>query len=109
MESEDKIIEYLILSGALEMAGINAENGEFTYTMTSKMQEVMPDLYKEQLNFVNSEIMGLWEKGFVTFDLFEDDPEFSLTKKCTIADEVSQLSQQERWSLEELKRVLLTR
>jgi hypothetical protein len=40
------LLEHLIVQGAIEMSGIDA-NGEMTYAITDKLQEVHPELYME--------------------------------------------------------------
>ena len=40
------LLEHLIMQGAIEMAGIDA-NGEMTYSITDKLEEVHPELYME--------------------------------------------------------------
>jgi hypothetical protein len=105
-EPEEDIINKLILDNALEVVGIDKSNGEFLYAFTPKIKEVMPELYKDHLNTVNSEIMILWEKGFLNVDFFEEDPVVTLTDKAFIKEEVGRLSKQELWSLEEIKRLL---
>jgi hypothetical protein len=66
----------------------------------------MPELYHDHLNFVNDELMVLWEKGYVDINFLMDDPLISLTKKSNDPDELQKLSKQEKWSLQELKRVI---
>jgi hypothetical protein len=105
-EPEEDIINKLILDNALEVVGIDKSNGEFLYAFTPKIKNVMPELYKDHLNTVNSEIMILWEKGFLNVDFFEEDPVVTLTDKAFIKEEVDRLSRQELWSLEEIKRLL---
>ena len=107
-EPEEDIINKLILDNALEVVGIDKSNGEFLYAFTPKIKDVMPELYKDHLNTVNSEIMILWEKGFLNVDFFQEDPVVTLTDKAFIKEEVSRLSRQELWSLEEIKRLLKT-
>lgn len=107
MDREDeKIIDMLVLSGALQMAGINEKTGEILYQFTPKLKEVMPDLYKEHLNHVNSEIMGLWEKGFVDVDLMSDNPIVTLTEKALQQEEIDKLSSSDKWAIEEIRRIL---
>jgi uncharacterized radical SAM superfamily protein len=105
----NKEIEELILSGALEAAGIDAETGEPLYSFTTKLKAVSPELYKEHLDFVNAEIMGLWEQGFVEIDLLSENPVVKLTNKSLNSDEVNKLSKQQKWSLLEIKRVMDSR
>ena len=105
-EAISEIIDDLILKGGLEVAGIDPENGEMLYAFTPKVKEIMPELYHDHLNFVNDELMILWEKGYVDIDFLKDDPLISLTNKAHDPDEVKKRSKQERWSLQELKRVV---
>ena len=105
-EAISEIIDDLILKGGLEVAGIDPESGEMLYAFTPKVKEIMPELYHDHLNFVNDELMILWEKGYVDIDFLKDDPLISLTNKAHDPDEVKKLSKQERWSLQELKRVV---
>ena len=104
---EDEIIEMLILEGALEIGALDAETGEFLYTITPKMKDVMPELYEEHIRFVNKDILNLWEKGFVDINFLEEDPVVKVSKKAFNKEAVSQLSKQEFWALTEVKRLLL--
>jgi len=108
MENNNDEIEKLILAGGLQVAGVD-ENGELLYQFTPKMQQINQDLYKDHLNFVNSEIMKLWESGFVNIDLFAQEPIVTLTKKAFVPDALAKLTKQQRWSLEEIKRLLKSR
>jgi hypothetical protein len=103
---EDQIIEKLILNGGLETVGVDQETGEFLYSFTPKIAKLMPDLYEEHLNDVNNQIMNLWEKGFVDLNLFESDPNITLTEKSLDPDSLMTLSKQERWNLLEIMRLL---
>lgn len=103
---EDKIIDDLILKGGLEVAALDEDTGEMLYSFTPKIQELMPDLYDEHIRGVNSEVMNLWEKGFLNLDLFEKDPIITITPKALNKEEIQGLSKQERWSLFEIIRLL---
>jgi hypothetical protein len=103
---EDQIIEKLILNGGLETVGVDQETGELLYSFTPKIAKLMPDLYQEHLNDVNTQIMNLWEKGFVDLNLFESDPNITLTEKSLDPDSLMTLSKQERWNLLEIMRLL---
>ena len=106
MSTEDELIKNLILEGALEVAGIDSENGEFLYAITSKMKEVMPDLYEDHLKTVNRDLFNLWEKGYVNIDLFLPDPIVTISEKAMDKNEISKLTKPEIWALEEVKRLL---
>lgn len=105
-EQISEIIDHLILEGGIEVAGVDPESGEMLYAFTPKVKEIMPELYHDHLNFVNDELMVLWEKGYVDINFLMDDPLISLTAKSYDPDELQKLSKQEKWSLQELKRVV---
>lgn len=105
-EHISEIIDHLILEGGIEVAGVDSDTGEMLYSFTPKVKEIMPDLYDDHLNFVNYELMVLWEKGYVNIDFLMDDPLISLAEKSYIPEEVDKLSKQEKWSLKELKRAI---
>ena len=109
MESEEeKIINELILDGGLEVAAMDEDTGELLYSFTPKIKELMPDLYEEHIENVNSEVMNLWEKGFINLDLFEKDPVITLSEKAFNKQELDKLSPKDQWSLHEIKRILIS-
>jgi len=105
-EEISKMVDDLILAGGIEFAGIDSESGEMLYSLTPKIKDLMPDLYDEHLNFINADLMSLWQKGFVDIDFFSDDPLININDKYYDQDEVMKLSKEERWSLRELKRAI---
>lgn len=102
----NKTMEDLILSGAMEFAGLDPDTGEMLYSFTNKLKETMPELYKEHMNFVNAEIMYLWEMGFLNVSMLEEEPKVTLTPKAFIEEEISQLSEPHNFALREIKRAL---
>jgi hypothetical protein len=104
--NEDELIKNLILEGALEVAGVDSESGEFLYSVTPKMQEVMPEMYQDHITQVNRDILNLWEKGYVSIDFLLPDPIVTISEKGLDKAEVSKLTKPEIWALEEVKRLL---
>jgi uncharacterized protein YjgD (DUF1641 family) len=104
--TDGEMINKLILDGGLEVAAVDNDSGELLYSFTPKIKEIMPELYKEHMQDVNSQVMNLWEKGFINLDLFTSDPVITLTLKALNKEEVKTLSKQERWSLFEIVRLL---
>ena len=104
--NEDELIKNLILEGALEVAGLDAETGEFLYAVTPKLKEVMPDMYEDHLKTVNRDLLNLWEKGYVNIDFFLPDPVVTISEKGIDKAEISKLTKPEIWALEEVKRLL---
>jgi hypothetical protein len=111
-ENKDRIpddqtaVDFLLLNGGLQVAGIDEKTGEFLYTFTPKIKEIMPELYHEHMNHVNEELMGLWEKGFINIDLMSENPIVTLAPKAFDKEEVYKLSKEDQWSIEEIKRLL---
>jgi hypothetical protein len=103
---EDELIKNLILQGALEVAGVDSETGEFLYAITSRMKEIMPDMYEDHLKTVNRDLLNLWEKGYVDIDFFLPDPVVTISEKGLDKKEISKLTKPEIWALEEVKRLL---
>ena len=104
--NEDELIKNLILEGALEVAGVDSETGEFLYSVTPKMQEIMPDMYEDHITQVNRDILNLWEKGYVNVDFLSPNPVVTISAKGLDNAEVSKLTKPEIWALEEVKRLL---
>lgn len=104
--AHEEIMEQLILSGALEPAGIDSETGEFLYNFTPKLKNVSPLLYEEHVAHVNGELMRLWENGFLDINLTEENPIVKLTTKAFDDVEISKLSKEDKWGIQEIKRIL---
>jgi hypothetical protein len=104
--NEDELIKNLILQGALEVVGVDSETGELLYAITSKMKDVMPDMYEDHLATVNRDLLNLWEKGYVNIDFLLADPIVTISDKGLDKNEVSKLTKHEIWALEEVKRLL---
>lgn len=104
--TNNEMIDELILSGALQVAGVDSETGEFLYQFTQKLKDVSPALYDEHVNHVNGELMRLWEKGFLNINIDDDNPIVTLTAKALDENELSKLPKEDRWGIEEIKRLL---
>jgi hypothetical protein len=48
------------------------------------------------------ELLGLWEKGFITMDITEENPAVSITEKALNALEVGELNIEQRLHLEDI-------
>ena len=103
--NENKItFEILVESGAIEFAGID-EDGEMMYNFTNKLKDIAPELFDLHLNQLNSDIMHLWEKGFVDMDLFQENPVVKLTSKAFDKDEVKELNKTLYDVLKQIKKI----
>jgi len=100
------IMDYLMLKGAIQPAGMS-ETGEPLYNFTPELKNVMPSLYNEHLNYVNAELMRLWEKGFISMNLLDSNPTVRLTDKAFDEFEIATLSEEDQFSMREIKRILM--
>jgi hypothetical protein len=99
-------MDELILAGALQVAGVDTETGDFLYQFTPKLKEISPVLYDEHVNHVNGELMRLWEKGLLDINIADQNPIVRLTEKAFDDSILSTLSKEDRWGIEEIKRLL---
>ena len=106
---EQNAIDYLILNGGIEVVGFDSDNGEFLYAFAPKIKELMPELYEEHINDVNKNILKMWEMGYLEIDFMQEDPVITIARKSLDLDEVSKLSKDDQWHLNEIKRLLKRR
>lgn len=107
MDEEYRIIEDLILQGALEVAGIDLETGEPLYNFTHKLKTINPALHNEFSKYFSSETMALWEYGFLDMDITNINPVVRVTKKAFDPESVAKLSKGHQYTLKEIIRVLM--
>jgi hypothetical protein len=105
MEQEDLIFIDLVEQGAIEYAGLN-EEGEAIYNFTDKLKDINPDLFDIHQTQLNREVMFLWEQGFITVDLLQDNPDVGLTEKSFDEKSVEMLDDIYKTVLKEIKRIL---
>lgn len=100
-------IEELILSGVVEVSGIDKTTGEFLYSFTPKLRELMPEMYNERMEFIQAEVMFFLELKFleVDEDSSESNPTVFLTEKAYNPKEINKLSKGKQESLREIKRL----
>jgi hypothetical protein len=104
-ESDDKI-EELILSGALEVSGIDIDTGEMLYNFTDKLKDINPELFKDMSDYISTETMALWVDGFLDIDVTEKNPMVRLTKKAFEESSVNKLSKEKQYTLREIIRII---
>lgn len=107
MESDDEIFQHLLLSGALEVSGIDIETGEFLYNFTNKLKDVNPVLHDEFTNYFYQEAVALWENGFLDMDITSINPTVKITPKALDPEQISKLDKEKQYTLKEIIRVLL--
>lgn len=100
-------IEELILAGAIEVAGIDPETGEFLYNFTVKSAEIMPEIFHQHMEMLHDEITFFIEEGFLEV---EDNDTSSgatlfLTPLAFDPSVISDLPAERQESLKEIKRM----
>ncbi len=104
--SENNDFENLILSGAIEPAGIDPDTGEMLYNFTDKLRNIHPVLYREVNNLFSQQVMTLWEKGMLDMDPTEANPFVRLTTKAFDNNLIKALDDETSYTLKEIKRTL---
>lgn len=107
-ENVEKLIDNLILAGAVEPAGMDSDTGEMLYSFTPKIDEVFPKMSEVIHDHFHSVVMSLWTKGFVNITLDEKDPDVSLTDMYKNEQAVSQLSAIEKTVLKNIIQLFST-
>lgn len=98
-EEVNKMIERMVLSGYLEIDGIDSESGEFLYRVSPELYEEIPDLEERLQSAFLDEVYNLWVKGMVNMDTTEINPVVSLTENAFDEKKVAELTMEERHTL----------
>lgn len=94
-----QMIDNMVMSGYLEVDGIDAESGEFLYRVSSKLYEQIPDLAERLQDAFLDEVYNLWVKGMVNMDTTKENPLVSLTENAFDEKKVAELTVEERHTL----------
>lgn len=95
----DDLFDSLLLAGAVEVAGIDSDTGDFLYSFTEKMLEIAPEIMAEAENIFHSNVMALWEMGFLLMDPSIENPTVSITQKALDEQDSDELSEELRQTL----------
>lgn len=108
MEPEDKIIEQLILDGALEVAAVDMDTNELLFSFTDKLEVVNPQLHDAMFTYFYTDVMNLWQHGFLEMDIDSKNPMVKITPKALDLIEVNKLNSEEKNVLKEIVRIIST-
>lgn len=64
-ERVDRLFNYLVEEGALELISIHPESHEPLYRITPKCEEILPELYYDLQSNMNETIFDLWQLGII--------------------------------------------
>lgn len=104
-ENFDELLEDLILRGAVEIAGLD-ENGEPLFSFTEKIFEIAPEIARGIDEAFYSDIMALWQSGFLEMNITDVNPKVSLTELSFNNEAVDRLPKQLKLTLSVIKEAL---
>lgn len=101
-DSSDDFIENLILQGAMTISGIDEETGGFLYTFTDELKEVDPKFHEAMMEYFYEQLISLWQKGFISMDVTQENPVVGLTPKALDVLETESLTEDQRLHLKDI-------
>jgi cupin superfamily acireductone dioxygenase involved in methionine salvage len=97
-----ELIEMMIEIGALEILGYDKKSESFTYSITPKMKELIPEFFEEHLKFINEIAFTLWNKGYVEIYFEENGPLVMLKETIDYPSILDTLEHEERLFIESM-------
>ena len=106
-EELGKMIDNLVIAGYLDVVGIDGDSGEFLYSISPELKEMIPALAKMIEGAFLEDIHNLWVGGFLSMDMTALNPMVSLTELAFNDAELKKLSDQEKATLDLIKQAML--
>jgi len=102
-EDLTSIISQLLEIGALEIRGYDSVSDQFTYNITSKCQEIMPELFEEHFKMINELAFKLWSKDIIELTFNKEGTPIVMPKNIEYTRSIMYtLPEEERFFLENL-------
>lgn len=104
-EEEERVkafIDLMVEIGALEIVGYDNKSDSFTYSITPKMKELIPEFFEEHMKFVNQIAFDLWNQGYVEIMFEESGPLVMLKEDIDYPSILDSLKEEERMFLENM-------
>ena len=102
-EDLTSIISQLLEIGALEIRGYDSVSDQFTYNITSKCQEIMPELFEEHFKMINELAFKLWSKDIIELTFNKEGTPIVMPKNIEYTRSIMYtLPEDERFFLENL-------
>jgi hypothetical protein len=102
LNDPNDLVDFLILNGAIEPAGIDSATGDITFNFTDKLKKLYPKLYESFMSEFHLDIMTLWQEGFLDINITEANPMVRLTEQAFDEEKVGGLDQNLRLQLESI-------
>jgi len=100
---DQTIIDKMLLAGAIEVAGLHKDTGEFLYSFTPQLKELSPEMSAHVDKLFHKTVLSLWEKGFVDGNMQDADPSIRLTQLAMDNEKVATLTDFEQSVLSNIK------
>lgn len=100
------IVDKMILAGVVEVSGVHKDTGEFLYSFVPNIEVIDPELSNHINNVFHLNVMQLWENGFVSGNMEDEDPIITVTEKAFDKEAVDSLDSFQKSILENLKTYL---
>lgn len=102
-EEYNNLIDRLIKMGVLEVVGYDEKSNQFTFGLTPKCQELMPELFDEHFKMINELAFKLWNDGHIEMMFDKDGTPMVMIKDIEHVMKVKDtLPDEERFFLENL-------
>jgi len=102
MKFNEEDLEQMILDGIIEFAGLD-ENGEMLYSFSRDIEAKYPDIYRTVMEMHMQDIYHLWEMGFISMDVTQQNPLARVTEKAFDGEAISALPIHMKIILEQIK------
>lgn len=97
----------MVLLGLVEPAALDPATGEMLYTFSKDLEKTNPQLHQLIMDNFYMSALKLWELGFISMDVTQNNPMVALTPKAFDENQLKTLDEDMRFSLNEIKRGLL--
>jgi hypothetical protein len=101
-EYVNRFLELMIELGAIEISGYDSKIDSFTYTITPKMKELIPEFFEEHMKFINQIAFDLWNQGYVEIKFEDEGPLVMLKEDIDYPAILDGLKDEERMFLENM-------
>lgn len=87
----EEYVDKLILAGVVEVAGLDADSGDFVYSFTDRLGELAESIKDRMDEMFFEEVKTLWQMGFLNMDITSKNPTVTLAQRAMVEEEVQAL------------------
>lgn len=83
----EEYVDKLILAGVVEVAGLDADSGDFVYSFTDRLGELAESIKNRMDAMFFEEVKTLWQMGFLNMNIMEKNPTITLAQRAMLEEE----------------------